>query len=881
MTKKKKKYGLRSLYIMMFMIIFVFSNCSVKENKQNKVLKLWYDEPAPDNNDGWADRSIPLGNGYMGVNIFGGTATERIQITENSLYTSEKGGGLRHGGLNNFAEVYIHFNHNDVTNYERDLNLNEGISHVKYEQNGVEYSREYFTSYPDKVMVVHLSASKAGELTFTLQPTIPFLNEGKSGHVVANGNTITLSGIMHHYNIKYEGRFKVIPKGGTIKASEDGKITVSNAEQALIIIAVGTNYKIDSKVFLTESASEKLNGFPDPHLKVTKYINDAASKSYKKLLANHKADYKMLYDRVNFDLGATEPTIPTDELVDSYPEGSASRYLEELAFQFGRYMLICSSRKGTLPPHLQGIWNVYEEAPWAAQYLHDTNVQMAYAPVFSTNLSELFESYVDYFNAFVARQYLYATQYIKQYNTSQLDPNGNNGWSGPFWANPYNVPGKSCVAGFGTGSWISLMFWNYFDYTRDKSLLANKIYPVIYEQANFASRFVQNNDGCLLANPSSTPEQKIRDTIGTTFDQQMFYENHYNTIKAAKILGRSDSLLATFKAQLPLLDPIQIGKSGHIKEFRQEKYYGEMGDPYHRHSSMLLGLFPGQLINSTTPAWLDAAEVSLTNRTHKVNIGWSRAERIAMWARIHNSKEAYAYYKELLDNNYMHNMFSDLRGDYLFQADANYGATAGVAEMLMQSQDYIITPLPAIPEEWSEGSYNGLLARGNFEVSAQWTDGHAKQFGIRSKSGGTLNFRYPNVAKGIIKTKKGKNVNFEAKSSNLISIETEKGQIYVISDIPVTKVVTAPSNLKIENNVEGKEVKLTWSTSSDAAEYKLYRALGNAPHYELVASNVKDTCFTYKTEAMNDPVQITFKVTAVLDDGRESEKGATGILLLP
>ncbi len=584
---------------------------------------------------------------------------------------------------------------------------------------------------------------------------------------------------------------------------------------------------------------------------------------------------------MSLNLGASEPAIPTNELVDAYPAGASSRYLEELAFQFGRYMLICSSRAGTLPPHLQGIWNVYKKPPWAAQYLHDTNVQMAYAPAFSANMPELFESYIGYFNAFVPRQRLYATEYIKQYNTGQLDPSGDNGWSGPFWSNPYHVPGKSRVAGFGTGAWIAQMFWDYYDYTRDRSLLTDKVYPVLYGQANFVSRFVKDVNGVLLADPSSSPEQKLRDTIGTTFDQQMFYENHRHTLAAAQILGRSDSRLATFNTQLPLLDPIQIGKSGQIKEFRQEQYYDDIGDPTHRHASMLLGLYPGQLINDTTPAWLDAAKVSLTKRTNKTNIGWARAERIAMWARVHNGEEAYSYYKGLLGGNYLHNLFNDHRGGPLFQADANYGATAGVAEMLLQSQDHVVAPLTAIPATWSQGSYRGLLARGNFEVSAQWSGGHASQLEVLSKSGGTLELRYPNVAQAVIKTTEGQTVDFVAKGSDRVSIETTQGKSYVVTDIPVCVLVAAPSNLKFNKNDARDQIELSWTGSANAATYNLYRAVGNAPDYERIASDIAGTHFVYKAPDLKQIDQMTLKVTAVRADGRQSDEGATVIRLLP
>lgn len=855
-----------------------------------KALRLWYDESAPDNDDGWVNRSIPMGNGYMGVNLFGGTTSERIQITENSLYDwAAKNSGFKRRGVNNFAEVYLDFDHKNVSNYERELNLNEGVSYVKYKENGVEYSREYFTSFPDKVMVIRLNASKAGALSFTLRPTIPFIGDGKSGSVVAESDTVTLSGVMSYFNIKFEGQCKVIPTGGRMNASSsEGTIAVSDADSAVILIAVGTNYQLDPKVFLTTKAADKLADFPDPHAKVTGYLTDAAAKSYEALLANHQADYTELYDRVSLDLGATAPAIPTDELVDAYPSGASSRYLEELSFQFGRYMLICSSRAGTLPPHLQGIWNVYARPPWSSQYLHDTNVQMAYAPAFSANLPELFESYAGFFKVFVHRQRLHATDYIKQYNPAQLDPNGDNGWSGPFWANPYEVPGKTPIAGFGTGGWISQMFWDYYDYTRDETLLAETVYPVMYEQANFVSRFVQEIDGALLAKPSSSPEQylegkKKRETIGTTFDQQMFYENHHNTLTAAKILGRTDDRLALYEKQLPRLDPIHVGKSGQIKEFRQEEFYGDAGssiDPHHRHTSMLLGSYPGQLINDSTPAWLDAVKTTLTLRTRSSNIGWARAERIAFWARVHDGDEAYLFYRDLLEGNFLHNLFNDHRGGPLFQADANYGATAGVAELLVQSQDYVVAPLPALPSVWSDGSYRGLLARGNFEVSAKWSSGQATRLEVLSKVGGTLALRYPNVAKAVIKNADGKTVDFLAKGTDQISIETTKGQAYVVTEIPAYTPVAAPLNLKI-NKDGSSQVELSWTGSADAASYNLYRAVGNAPNYELIASDIAGTNFVYKASDLIQIDQMTIKVTAVRSDGRESDEGATVIRLLP
>jgi len=856
-------------------------------NVSAKMMRLWYDEHAPDSNAGWVDRSIPMGNGYMGVNVFGDATSERIQITGNSLYDSTEGRGLKRGGLNNFAEVYIDFGHNDPSDYHREINLNEGVALVKYQQADVEYKREFIASYPDKVMAIRITASKPGSLAFTLRPTIPFLGKGKSGHlksgsVVAQQDTITLSGQMSFFGIKYEGQFKVIPSGGTITAAIEksgGTLTVSDADSAAILVAVGTNYPFDSKVFLTTNSTDKLIGFPHPHNKVSNYINEAAAKTFDQLLANHQADYKELYDHVSLDLGAAQPTVCTDELVDAYPDGESSRYLEELAFQFGRYMLICSSRKGTLPPHLQGIWNVYRDPPWAGQFLHDTDVQMAYAPVFSTNMPELFDSYVDFFDTLKPKQELYATQYIKQYHPKQLVPGGDNGWSGPFWTNPYKVTGKSPVAGFSTGSWVGLMFWDYYDYTRDLKLLADKVYPVLYDQANFVSRFFKDVNGVLLSDPSSSPEQKKRNTVGTTFDQQMFYENHHNTLTAAEILGRTDSRLPVYKKQLPLSDLIQIGKSGHIKEFRQEKIYGEIGDPTHRHTSMLLGLYPGQLINDSTPARLDAAKVSLTMRTNKSNIGWARAERISMWARGHDGDEAYSFYHDLLGENYLHNLFNDHRGGPLFQGDANYGATAGVAEMLVQSQDNVVAPLTAMPAVWPEGNFKGLLARGNFEVSATCSDGQASRLEVVSKSGGDLDLRYPNVAKATIKTVAGQTVDFKVTGTDQVRIKTVEGQTYVVSDIPVYFSVEPPKKLQIKGESTADQIQLSWASSNDAASYKLYRAIGNAPDYELIAADITETNYVYKASDLSQIGQTMFKVTAVNAGGRESINGAAVVSL--
>jgi alpha-L-fucosidase 2 len=767
-------------------------------NRSEAPLRLWYNSPAANNNDGWVSQSLPLGNGYMGVNLFGGVQQDRLQITENSLVDAPTD---KIGGLNNFAEVFLEFPHTAPSKYSRDLVLDTATAHVSYDNAGVSYQREYFASYPDKVFVIRLRASKAGSLEFTLHPTIPYLadfrhakgdNRGKHGTVKADGNTITLAGTMDYYGIKFEGQFKVIPQGGTLTATNSGGgfINVRGATSAVILIAVGTNYPIGNpQVFSATDRLDKLKGFPDPHKKVSDAIAAAATHSYDDLLARHEADYTKLYDRVNFSLDAPMPSITTDKLIDTVRSGASSDYLDELAFQFGRYLLISSSRSGALPPNLQGVWNVYQDPPWTAGYWHNVNQQMNYWLAFNTNLPELFDSYIDFYRAYLPAHQALAKQYLTQYRPSGLAADGDNGWALGNSMRPFERSGKASHSGFGTGPWTTMLFWDDYDFTRDKKLLREVVYPAMRGQANFLSRFVQDVGGKLLAKPSSSPENaNSLQTVGATFDQQMIYENYRDTIEAARILSIHDPLIPVLEVQMPRLDPILIGDSGQIKEYREETTYGSIGDPHHRHMSQLLGLYPGQLINSTTPAWLAAAKVSLEGRGLTPGLpGWAVAQRLATWARTGDGDRAYACYHTWQSNHAMYNLWNNHRDSTttkLFQVDGNFGVTAGVGEMLLQSHEEVIAPLAAIPKAWPKGSYRGLLARGAFEVSASWSNGHADRFEILSRAGGRLKLRYPAIAGAGVRTSNGNRVMFKRVDNADISFDTKAGQTYVITAIP-------------------------------------------------------------------------------------------------
>ncbi|MBO9707406.1 MAG: glycoside hydrolase family 95 protein [Caulobacter sp.] len=848
-----------------------------------KPMRLWYQSPAADSVEGWLDQSLPLGNGYFGVNVFGGVARERLQLTENSLVDTPTGGI---GGLNNFAEVALEFPHGAPQDYRRELDLGSATAHIRYGQNGVTFEREYFASYPDKVLVMRLAASRPGALDFTLRPAAPYLapfrktegdRRGKHATVTAKGDVITLSGVMDYYGIKFEAQFKVIPQGGVMRTGEGadaGSITVRGADSAVVLVALGTNYRLDPKVFLEKDPAAKLAGFPGPHDKVTATLEAAARRSFAALKARHLADYRTLYGRVAFDLGGTVPAAPTDQLIAGARQGQAEPYLEELGFQFGRYLLIASSRKGALPPNLQGVWNVYQDAPWSAGYWHNVNQQMNYWPAFVGNLPELFDSYIDFYRAYLPAHQARATQYLTEYHPAGLSADGDNGWALGNSMRPLEPSTKVPHSGFGTGPWTTMLFWDRYDFTRDKSLLREVVYPAMRGQANFLSRFLTEKDGKLLASPSSSPENASSlQTTGATFDQQMIFENYRDTIAAAGLLGiRNDPVIARISAQQARLDPILIGASGQIKEYREETTYGSIGDPKHRHISQLLGVYPGRLITSNTPAWQDAARVSLRGRGPVGGTGWAQAERVATWARLGDGDTAYQFYRYWLAHHAMSNLWNNHRDSVttkLFQVDGNFGVSAGVGEMLLQSADGVVAPLAALPSTWREGRYRGLLARGGFELSAAWSKGHADRLEILSKAGGKLTLRYPGIGGADIRTGNGAPVSFATTPQGDVAFDTRAGATYVVTSIPPRRSDPPVEELKIARDAS-TGVTLAWRANPLFKTYAVERAVGDAPAYEQIASGLSQPQYVDQDPVVGGAGPIRYRVVGLTPSGGRS-----------
>lgn len=877
---------------------------------------LWYNSPTPNTgvvmppgesdrplDPDWENWSLPIGNSYMGASVFGRTDSERLQITDKTLYIK----GLWNNETNtSFADIYIDFFHSTFSNYQRGLNLEQSVAYVNYEHNGVNYEREYFASYPDKVIAMKLKADRTGKLSFTIRPEIPYLTpfgplqrtdsitkgylsgrtvtrhsyNGRSGKVTAQKDVITLRGETEYLKLIYEAQIKVIPFGGKMIACNDdnfdhGTICVEKADSAVILFTLGTNYECKPETFLNQ-IPEKLAGNPDPHQAVSMTLTQAANLSYEELLKRHQADYSQFFQRVHLNLGGKMPNIPTDKLLADYKQGDTNPYLEELFFQYGRYLLISTARKGTLPPTLQGIWNQYELAPWNGNYTHNINIQMNYWPAFTTNLVELFESYADYHKAYRKAAEQMASRYIKRWKPSLYSEKGN-GWTIGTSCDAYAVSMPGGHSGPGMGALTSKLFWEYYAFTSDKQILKETTFPAISGMAEFLSKAVQDTLGYLLAYPSSSPEQYSKatnrpyPTIGCAFDQQMIYENHHDVITAARLLKGKNKFIPLFKQQIKRLDPVQIGASGQVKEYREEKFYGDIVlEPHHRHISNLMGLYPGTLINENTPAWLDAAKVTL-NARGDVSTGWSMAHKVNLWARAKEGERAHQVLSSLLKtatlNNLWTNCIAVLHSPY--QIDANFGGTAGIAEMLLQSHEGYIHLLPALPNSWNNGSFSGLMARGNFEVSAQWKDGNPNEFKIVSKKGNRCILKYPHITQAQLTDSKGNVLNYKKEKSDRISFPTISGESYIIRQIPGLTLIPSPTEGKVQY-IANNQIKLQWRGITNAS-YHVYRTVGNRPDYKLIASDIKETEFTYIDETVATTEYITFKIVAIGEKGEESK----------
>lgn len=774
-----------------------------QDKMTSRTYEIWDNAPAPNRggdyslimqksypyDEDWEKESYAIGNGFMGANVFGRTDVERIQITEKTLANERSG---RIAGLTNFAEIYLDFNHWEYKNYKRSLNLNTGIINVNYEHDDVVYSREYVANYPENVIAVKLTANKTQKISFTLTAKDPHQRSDyemhkRAGSTFAKDDLITLKGHIPYFSINYEAQIKVINDGGQLivnNENENAKIRLENANSVVIIITAGTNYKLSPDVFLEDENDKKLDANAFPNEIVSERISTATNLGFEQLKLSHLQDYQNLFNRVQLNFSSAVPQVTTRALLESYKNDQSNPYLEELMFHYGRYLLISSSREGGLPSGLQGAWSQYLATPWSGGYWHNINVQMNYWGVFSANLAETFTPYLDYFQAYLPKAKKIANEHVSKENPESYDKDTDNGWAIGTSATAYAITSPGTHSGPGTGGFTTKLLWDRYEFTQDTTYLKKVGYPALLSMSKFLSKtLVKQDNGVLLVEPSASPEIRVESekdkyrgeyyiTKGTTFDQGFVWETYNDVLKAGKIIDAKDKFLGVLKNQITKLDPILIGSSGQVKEYREEDKYGEIGDPQHRHVSHLCTLYPGTLINSGTPEWVNGVKVALDYRGNKGS-AWAMAHRMNLRARTREPEKALEVYTKFLNERIAPNLWANTP----FQIDGNLGAMAGVIEMLVQSHEGFIELLPALPKKWQDGTFNGIIARGNFELESRWENGKASFLKIKAKSGGLCNIKYKNLSDASLKDSLGNQVNFTI-SNNLLQFNTKKSEVY-------------------------------------------------------------------------------------------------------
>ena len=739
--------------------------------KQNRMC-LVYDRPAPVLDDflpystyksAWERYSLPLGNGYFGANVFGRLDVERIQISDptltNPYYVPKTKPRERScaAGVNSMAELLFHFGHKNAENYRMELSLDSAVAKVSYDEGGVHYTRTIFTSHPDRVLVMRLEASERASLSFDAELIIPFVGEycieegdgmGKSGRVSASGGEIAFEGVMEYYGILFGGRMRILCEGGSVRADGD-KLAVRDADSATVIFTSATNYRLSERAFDSSIPdNERLSDNPAPTALISSLVEYAQNLGYDRLLASHVADYTSLYDRVKINVGENVPEITTDVLLNKYKDGEYSRYLEVLLYQFGRYLMISSSRT-LLPAHLQGIWNAFADSPWSCGYWHNINLQMNYWSVGTANLSELFIPYVNYAKSYMPEARKNADTLVRTSYPHKLSPDGENGWIVGTGGWPYKIEGFKMGghSGAGTGAFTALLFWDHFDYTQDVDFLREFAYPALRSMSVLYSKILTERDGRYLLLDSASPEimhnGEYYHTVGCAFDQQMVYECFKRTARAKEILGIEDSFVDSLADMLPYLDPVLIGDDGQVKEFREETHYATFGEPNHRHISHLVGLYPGTVINESHPEWIEAAKVTLNMRGDKSH-GWACAHRLLLWARTGDSKRASDLLRSFISNNVMENLWD---WHPPFQIDGNFGYTAAIGEMLVGGYDGNVRILPALPDDWQDGEFSGIASRGGLVFNCRWSGGIITYLDVTSRCDTHVNILLPKGSK--------------------------------------------------------------------------------------------------------------------------------------
>ena len=797
------------MYLCFVSVFLSFSALWAEGTDYTRGLSIWFDTPNsldgraiwlradgsgmnPDRE--WENASLPIGNGSLGANILGSVAAERITLNEKTLWkggpntaggadyywkvnkqsasvmeeirqaftdgdyekaellTRKNFNGLAHyeegdetpfrfGSFTTMGEIYVETGLSEIgmSDYYRALSLDSAMAVVSFKKDNTRYMRKYFISYPDSVMAMKFTANKTGKQNLVLRycPN----SEAKSSLRADDTDGLLYTGVLENNGMKFAIRIKAITKGGTTTVEQD-RLIVKDADEVVFLLTADTDYKMN---FQPDFKDPKTYVGSDPEQTTRKTMEGAIRKGYDELYRAHEADYTSLFNRVKLQLNpeVTARNLPTNLRLANYRKGQADYRLEELYYQYGRYLLIACSRPGNMPANLQGMWHNNLNGPWRVDYHNNINIQMNYWPACSTNLGECTRPLVDFIRSLVKP----GAETAKAYFNAR-------GWTASISANifgftsPLSSEDMSWNFNPMAGPWLATHIWEYYDYTRDKEFLKSTGYDLLKSSAQFTVDYLWHKpDGTYTAAPSTSPEHGPVDE-GTTFVHAVVREILLNAIEASKVLGVDKKERKEWEYVLAHLAPYKIGRYGQLMEWSRD-----IDDPEdeHRHVNHLFGLHPGHTLSPvTTPELAQAARVVLEHRGDGAT-GWSMGWKLNQWARLQDGNHAYKLYGNLLKNGTLDNLW-DTHAP--FQIDGNFGGTAGITEMLLQSHMGFIQLLPALPDAWQDGSVSGICARGGFEVNLSWKDGKLAEVVVTSEKGVPCTVRYEDKTLSF-KTKKG------------------------------------------------------------------------------------------------------------------------------